>query len=124
MSDPILTQVAVAAAGETAKALVAGGKTAVAKLGQALRRKVATNDADRAAVAALAEDQTNPELAARVVELLVTLADNDARFAAELRAAQQERRDQVRIDEVGTLNYIGQAEKVVQIHENHGDITL
>lgn len=124
MPDPILTEVAVAAAGEATKALVAGGRTALTALAGALRRKVAGRHEDEAAVRALASDPNDQQLADRVIQLMLALAANDVRFAALLAEAREDRRVELRASEGSTINYVGQAAKVVQVHDNHGNISL
>jgi hypothetical protein len=125
MTDPTSAAIATAIVGKTVE--IAGGQAmeAVAAVVRKVRDKFRGRAADEAALTAAEE---NPESADRIAELADALrraALEDPVFDAELRGLWNQVRMDMTAEHDGVVNsFRGQANKVVQVHDVHGDLNI
>jgi hypothetical protein len=123
MADPITTAIATAVASGMAQSLTDQAKDAVTTLAGLIREKFRGRPAAHAALAAAEAD---PGSAARIDQFAHALdeaAATDPEFGTRIRdlwsVAQVSARDD------STVNiFHGRAEKVIQLHDVHGDISI
>jgi hypothetical protein len=124
--DPTMTAVAVAVAGKLTETLTTGAKTALGKLVNLVRHKVASDDA---AQHALTEAQMAPDDADRVTALakqLERLAAEDPNFAERLRDLWPQASAQLNAQTGGVVNEVSGSVSghVVQARDIKGGVSF
>jgi hypothetical protein len=113
MGDPVTIAIATAIAGKAAESLTDQVSRPVAAIIARIRDRFRDRPAERELIASARDDS---ERAGELAEMLQAEMDSDPSFGAELRALWQPG---------GTINIVhGNAEKVVQMRDVHGDLNV
>jgi len=120
MADPVTIAIASAVAGKAAESLSDQAKQAVAAISRRIREKFRGRPAEIATLDAASGDHAKiPELA----NLLDATGAADPEFAREIRALWAQ--VSLTAADEGTVNvFRGKADKVIQMRDVHGDLTI
>ena len=118
MPDPVTTAIATAVAGSAAQTLTEQAARLLTQITGRIRHKLSANPGDPAVTPGTS---ASPERAAALAALLHQAFHDDPAFARELTALWQGY-----LSAGGTTANIfhGNADKVVQLHDVHGDLTI
>jgi hypothetical protein len=124
--DPITTAIATAVASQAAQALTSQAGQAMAEITARIRQKFSGRSGDLAILASAQDDPDSPEAISRLAQALRQAARKDPVFANEILALWT--RSQTETTSAagdGTVNvFRGQADKVIQLRDVHGDLTI
>lgn len=120
MADPLTLAVASAVAGKTAEVMTEQARQAVSAIVQKLRAKFRHHPADLATLDAAADGEAEPEVLAGVLEREFAA---DPAFGDEIRTMWLQAAPAATDDAVSNVFY-GQADKVVQLRDIHGDLNI
>jgi hypothetical protein len=125
MPDPVTLAIASAVAGKVAESLTDQARQALTELRARIRRKFLHRPEDLAILEAAQADPSSSGRIAQVASLIERTALDDPAFGNDIRSLW----NQVQI-EINTTNsaitnvFHGQADKVVQTRDVHGDLTI
>lgn len=120
MADPLTLAVASAVVGKTTEAMTDQARQAVAAIAARLRAKFGGRPADLAVVDAAARGGPRPEALAQLLEGEFAA---DPEFRDEIKTLWVQAAPAATDDAVSNV-FNGQAEKVIQMRDVHGDIHL
>jgi hypothetical protein len=121
LPDPITTAIATAVAGSATQSLTAQASHILAEIANRLRRKFRERQNDLAAPVAAQDAPASRDQVARLAESLHQFSVDDPAFGEEIMALW--RQYLVAVGNVSN-NFQGQAEKVVQLRDIHGDLNI
>lgn len=143
MADPLTLAVAAAAAGKAVELTGQPIKDGIVALGRKVRNRFRENPADEEVLSRAIADPGDGAEVARLAEVLRRAIEQDPQFADEMHAAyrramdeapdfrsevhnrlQQMRADATTNDEGVTNQFTGTAEKVIQMRDVHGGLTI
>lgn len=130
MPDPltaeVATTIATAIASQAAQALTSQAGHALTEMRQWILRKFHGRPVDLAALANAQDDPGSPARISALATALCQAARQDPAFGPELLALWAHARNQItNVSDNATANvFYGHAEKVVQVHDIHGDLTI
>lgn len=120
MSDPLALAIATAAAGKAAESLTGQAQQAIAALVSNIRERLRRRPDDIAVLDAAANDQAEAESLAVVLEREFEASPD---FRDEIACLWRQIVDSN--TESGVSNvFLGKADKVVQVRDVHGDLTI
>lgn len=120
MADPITLAIATAIAGKAAESLTDQARECLASLVQRIREKFRDQPTAGVALEAARDDQGVSELARALDEACT----QDPEFRAQIHALWSQVRTAAAGDQ-GVVNvFSGRADKVVQLHDIHGDLHI
>jgi len=126
--DPITIAIATAIAGKATEALSEPAKQVVAQLVEKVRERFHGRPADEAALIAAQALPDSPEMIGSLAEALERAVADDPGFGVvvtELWRQTQQAQVTATAEEGGVVNsFQGEAEKVVQLRDVHGNINL
>lgn len=125
MTDPMSVAIATAIVGKAVEVAGDQAKEAVAAIARKVRDRFRGRPADEAALTAAAEDPESADRIAALADALRRASIEDPAFGAELRGLWHQVHMDVTADRDGVVNsFQGQANKVVQLRDVHGDLTI
>lgn len=119
MADPVTMAIATAVAGKAAESLTGQARECLAALVRRIREKFRDRPAGRAAFAAAQDDPGSGVLAGELARALDEASAEDPEFGRQIRDLWS----QVRAGDVVNV-FHGRADKVVQLHDVHGDLHI
>lgn len=124
--DPVMQSIATALAGQAANALGAGGKKALEKIRDLIRRR-AENDPETKTALEAADDRPadHPKVTA-LAERLDHLSESDPEFGTQLRAAGEQLHNELTASDGGVVNQNSGtvSGSLIQARDVHGGISL
>jgi hypothetical protein len=125
MTDPMSVAIATAIVGKAVEVAGDQAREAVAAIARKVRDRFRGRPADEAALIAAAEDPGSADRVAALAEALRRAALDDPAFDTELRELWQQVRLDMTAGHDGVVNsFQGQAGKIVQLRDVHGDLTI
>lgn len=125
MADPITMAIATAVAGGVAQSLSDQARETVAALVRHIKEKFHASPAAQAALAAAVADPGSAAGVSQLASALDEAAAADHEFGRRIRELWGEIRLAVSARDDATVNaFTGQAEKVVQLRDVQGDISI
>jgi hypothetical protein len=122
ITTAMATTIATAVAAEAAQALTGQAAHALAEIRARISRKFHGRPAELAVLATAQSAPGSPESTRALAEALRQAAREDPEFGREIRALWGQA--QTQIAAVGSNVFHGKANKVVQLHDVHGDLTI
>jgi hypothetical protein len=126
VQDPITmaiaTTIATAVAGQAAQALTSQASHALAEIRTRIRQKFHDRPAELAVLTTGQDEPSSQDRTLVLAEALRQAAHADPGFGREILALWDE--VQTRTTAVGGNVFQGRANKVVQLHDVHGDLTI
>jgi len=126
MPDPITTAIATAVASQAAQTLTAQASGALGAIVRRITGKFRDRPADLAALASARETPDSAELIAALARALDRATLEDPVFGGEIAALwSQASTETATATSDGVVNtFHGHAEKVIQLRDVHGDLTI
>lgn len=131
MPDPILMAIAAAIAGKATEVLTGRAGDALGRLTDRVRAAFHQRPAGREALEAARQDPESPERIAALADALRMAGRDDSAFDADLRALWGQVQIHAEVSGDGIANTVhganivhGHADKVVQLHDVHGDLNI
>jgi hypothetical protein len=125
MPDPVIMAIATAVAGKVAESVTDQAKQALAQISERIRAKFRNRPDDLVILDAAQANPGSPERITQMARLLDQAALSDPAFGNDIRALWNQVRIEITTTNSNTTNiFHGQADKVVQINDVHGDLTI
>jgi hypothetical protein len=122
ITTAIATTIATAVAGQAAQALTSQATHALAEIGTRIRQKFHGRPAELAVLTTAQNDPSSQERILVLAEALRQAAHEDPEFGREILALWGQA--QTSTTTVSGNFFHGRANKVVQLHDVHGDLTI
>jgi hypothetical protein len=125
MPDPITMAIATAVAGRAAESLTEQARLALAEITRRVRRKFTEQPSDLATLTAAQDNPGSPEHISQLAHALRRAALHDPAFGRDIDSLWTQVRMEATARDDGVANiFHGQAEKVVQLRDIHGDLNI
>ena len=125
MPDEIVLAIATTLATKGAEAMIAGGKSAIAALVGLVRGRFGTDSQEAVALREAVADPAERERQFALADVLAQAMADDHRFAEQVLAHWHAVRAEVTVDRGVVVNqFSGIADKVMQVRDVHGTISL
>jgi hypothetical protein len=125
MPDPVTMAIVTAVVGKVAESLTDQAKQALAQITQRIRTKFRHHPDDLAILDAAQANPSSPERITQMASLLDDAALDDPAFGNDIRTLWNQIQIEITTTNSNTTNiFHGKADKVVQIHDVHGDLTI
>jgi hypothetical protein len=120
MADPLTLAIATAVAGKSAEVMTEQARQAISVIVQKIRAKFSTHPHDAAVLDTATRGESEPDA---LVQLLEREFAADPAFRSEIRALWLQAAPNATDDAVSNAFY-GKADKVIQLRDVHGDLTI
>jgi hypothetical protein len=125
MIDPMTVAITAAIAGKAVEMTGEPAVQALAAIVRKVRDRFRGHPEEEAALAAVAAEPDSAERLTVLDEMLERAMAEDPQFGTELRELWQQVRMDVSAEQGGVVNIVsGKAEKVIQMRDVHGDLTI
>ncbi|MFF5258358.1 hypothetical protein ACFY4C_05390 [Actinomadura viridis] len=125
MTDPMTMAIATAMAGKAVEVAGEPAREAVAAMVRKVREKFRGRAAEEAVLEGVVADPDSPERLSELHEAIRRAIAEDAAFGTTLESLwNQVRSDSTATDDGVVNNFSGQAGKVVQMRDVHGDLRI